>query len=204
MDGSLGAFAPHVIALLVGGLGTSLGATFWARTARAQERLVKLKGSAFTGAVLAVLILGPGTAFLIVRSIVSTAGADLGHVAPWQMLLLGISVGLPMGIPGIFATRSDAIRKERARQKLRDYVPTKDDRRAYAVELADQIKEFSPQARQIAAEIAGDGGTVLRFEGDIDATEGERLAKALRDDLRGVGFKRLEGKKGSREWWTRV
>ena len=40
MDGQLGAWAPHVAALLAGGLGVSLGATFWARSA--QIALAKL------------------------------------------------------------------------------------------------------------------------------------------------------------------
>lgn len=83
-------------------------------------------------------------------------------------------------------------------------MPTKDDRRAYAEKIAQQIMDLSPKPRKLTARISGDGGTVLVFEGEIDAIEGERLTKALRIDLSDVGFKRVEGKDGAREWWSPV
>lgn len=51
--------------------------------------------------------------------------------------------------------------------------------------------------------IGGAGGTVLKFEGDLSAEEGERLTVALRADLKEVGFKRVEGG-GAKSWWVRV
>lgn len=47
--------------------------------------------------------------------------------------------------------------------------------------------------------IAGDGGTVLKLEGKINAKEAERLTADMKD----VGFKRVEGG-GSKSWWVRV
>ena len=47
--------------------------------------------------------------------------------------------------------------------------------------------------------IAGDGGTVLKLEGKINAKEAERLTADMKD----VGFKRVEGE-GSKSWWVRV
>ena len=33
---------------------------------------------------------------------------------------------------------------------------------------------------------------------------GEKLTNALRDDLKAVGFTRVEGSQNGKEWWTRV
>ena len=204
MDVSLGDFSTQIIALLVGGLGTSLGLTFGTRSSRGQAFLVSLSGGILGLACLILTAVGGGVAYIIVASVIERGAAEPATLPASQLLVLGIAVGLPLGLPGVFAAWSDARRRDRIAKKKRDYVPTKDDRRAYAVQLVDQITEVSPTPRTLTASIAGDGGTILRFEGDVDAKEGERLTNALRGDLADVGFKRLEGKKGSREWWSRV
>lgn len=165
MEGPLGAFTPHVLALLVGGLGASLGLTYAARTPRAHRALLLLPG---------------------------------------RTLALGSLATVALGLPGAWAAWSDARRRDRTLRKRKEHPPTKDDRRRYAADIVSQITEMSPTPRTLTADIGGDGGTVLLFEGDIDATEGERLTAALRQDLADLGFKRVEGRKGSREWWSRV
>jgi hypothetical protein len=62
----------------------------------------------------------------------------------------------------------------------------------------------SPTPRSVSASIGGEGGRVLVLSGDIGADEAERLTTALRADLVELGFKRIEGGKGSKQWWTRV
>ena len=52
--------------------------------------------------------------------------------------------------------------------------------------------------------IGGNGGTILKLEGDFSAKEGERLTDALREDLKSLGFKRVEGKGAGGDWWSRV
>ena len=200
----MGGCAPHVFALLLGGLGTSLGATFWARSRRGADLLAGASGRTFAAAMAAAAFAGPAAAYAIVRSLVVEPASDLLAVSPGLTLLLGIAVGLPMGVPGVIAGRSEATRRRRERKKWRDHVPTKDDRRAYAASLVKQIRELSPTPRELTAGIGGDGGTILRFEGDIAADEGEKLTRALREDLADVGFKRVEGANGSKEWWSRV
>jgi hypothetical protein len=204
MDGQLGAWAPHVAALLVGGLGVSLGATFWARSARGSALLARASGGTVTAGVCAALFIGPAAAYVLLRDVVTSASTDIAGVPPIQLLLIGVAIGLPMGVPGMLASRSDARRREAARQKRREYVPNRDDRRVYAASIARQITELSPTPREITARITGDGGTTLRLEGPIDATEGERLTRALCEDLADVGFKRVEGSHGGTEWWSRV
>lgn len=204
MDASIRDFAPHIIALLAGGLGTSLGLTYGTRTARVRPTLLKMKGGMF-GLFCAGMAGGGGAlAFWIVRSWVTNGAADLDAITPLQLSLLGIAIGLPLGIPGIVLAWSEARRHDRALKKRRDWVPTKDDRRAYAASVLQQILDVSPRPRTLTATISGDGGTVLVFEGDLDSSEVERLTAALRTDLSDVGFKRVEARNGTREWWSRV
>ncbi len=199
-----GAIWPHVIALLVGGLGTSLGLTLWGRSARGRSRLERTSVAASVSAAVAVsALLGVG-AFWLVRRFLEDPTAALDGVHPAGWLLVGAAVGVPIGIPGLVAAHVEALRSAKKRRKLRDHVPTKDERRAYAIDLVKQIREVSPTPRELAARIDGDGGTVLLLEGEIDAKEGEALTAALRADLAAVGFKRVEGKHGSKSWWARV
>lgn len=204
MDASLSDFTPQILALLVGGLGASLGLTWWARREGARATLARLGGAAFGGACLAVTAVGVLAAYGLIRSLLRTAASDPGAVSPVGLFLLGLAVGAPLGLPGVVASWTEARRRERSRLARANRVPTRDDRRAYADQLVQQIHDVSPRPRQLSASIGGDGGTILRFEGDIDAEEGDRLTKALREDLKDVGFKRVEGKKGSSEWWSRV
>jgi hypothetical protein len=204
MDASLSDFAPQIVALLVGGLGASLGLTWWARRGAARTTLARLGGAAFAAVCLAVTTAGLLAAWALVRTLLRTAMSDPTALSPMGLFLLGLSVGAPLGLPGLVASWTDARRRERTRLARENHVPTREDRRAYADQLVQQIHDVSPRRRELSAMIAGDGGTILRFEGDIDAEEGDRLTKALREDLRDVGFKRVEGSKASSEWWSRV
>ena len=147
---------------------------------------------------------GLASAAWALQTLLAQANAGLDAVRPFQMVVLGASVGLPLAVPGIVAAWADARRRRRASERRRDVVPTEDDRREFATRLATQIMEMSPRRRDVAASISGDGGTVLVLAGDIDANEGERLAGALRDELRDVGFRRMEGRSAKGDWWTPV
>ena len=204
MESSLDGFLPHLAALLIGGLGGSLGLTFGARTKRAQAVLLRVSVLAMGVASVVTVGIGLYTLYRVGGSLLQTASVDLAGVSVPLVFALGLSVGLPLGVPGLLAAWSEARGQAREQAKKRAFVPTKDDRRAYAAQIVKQIIDASPRPREVAAKIAGDGGTVLRFEGDIDATEGERLTAALRADLKDVGFKRVEGLRGTKEWWARV
>ena len=204
MNSALDGFLPHLVALMIGGLGGSLGMTYGARTKRALAFLLRLNGVAL-GVVSAVVVAaGVYGAFRIGSSLLQTEPTDLAAISVPLVFLLGLSAGLPLGVPGVVAAWFEVQSRAREEAKKRGFVPTKDDRRAYAARILKQVIEASPRPREINAKIGGDGGTVLRFEGDIDGTEVERLTVALRRDLREVGFKRVEGVKGEKKWWTRV
>lgn len=120
-----------------------------------------------------------------------------------EMLLFGLAIGLPMSLPGVVSAWLDARAAESKKKKRKDRVVTKDDRRAFAENLARQVRELGDPGREIKVTIGGDGGTVLKLEGDFSAKEAERLTDALRADMQDVGFKRVEGD-ATKNWWVRV
>jgi hypothetical protein len=204
MTDTLRDFAPHILALLSGGLIGSLGVTYLARRSRAQAKLARMSGWVFGLVCTGVVAGGGGGAVLLVRAAIATQGLRLNSIGPAQLLLFGFLVGIPLSLPGVVFAWSDARARERRRLKRKDFVPTKDDRRRFASDLARQIEEVSPKRRSVMVSIGGEGGRVLVIEGDIDAQEGERLTAALRTELTEHGFKRVEGKQESDEWWSRV
>lgn len=204
MDDWFGGFGAHFIALVVGGLGASMVPTFGARSRRAQELLGRTRGPVVWGTSLGLGALAAFGAWQIGSDLVATPTADLTTRPVPLLFLLGLCVGLPISAPGVIAAWSFARRTSAESARKRDFVPTKDDRRAFARKIVAQIQDVSPRPRDVTASISGDGGSVLRFEGDIDATEGERLTRALEEDLRDHGFKRVEGVRGGKEWWSRV
>lgn len=204
MPSSLGEFAPYVVPLLLGGLVASLVPAWVVRRPGVVSFLGRLGAGRIAILCLATVAVGALGAWFIIGDMLAAGEAAFSTVSPLEMFVLGLSVGLPLSVPGIAAGWTEARRQRRVAQKRRDHVPTKDERREFATRLADQIREVSPRPRDVTASISGDGGTVLLFEGDIDAKEGERLTAALRADLRDVGFKRVEGRASAGEWWTRV
>ena len=78
-----------------------------------------------------------------------------------------------------------------------------DARDFFAENLGRQVREFSDPGREVKVTIGGDGGTVLKLEGDMSAKQAERLTAALRADLKEAGFKRVEVGK-PKSWWVRV
>ena len=163
MQNGLGQYAPQIIAMLLGGLSTSLGTTWLLRKPRGRAVLLKAKRRGIALFVVVSLGLGGGAVYWLVTWMLDSIGS----------------------------------------RKRKDRVVTKDDRRAFADDLARQLRELGDPTRNVKVSIAGDGGTVLKLEGDISAKEAERLTAALRADMKDVGFKRVEGG-GSKSWWVRV
>ena len=194
-----------MVAMLAGGLGISLSTTFMARSARGQARL--LRSSGWTLALLALIsvAMGVAAAYAAIRPVLDSApgtGPVLG--SPLRLFVLGALLGLPLSVPGIVMAWKDARADEKRRSKRRDSVPTKDDRRAYAEGLAQQIQDASDRPRELTVSVVEDGGRVLLLDGDIDPQEGERLTAALRTDLQELGFKRVKGGRAPKTWWSRV
>ena len=202
MNTLLNSFLPQVAALLLGGLGVSLGLTIWSRTARGQARLLATSGWTMAMAAIVAVLAGVAAAYLVVRPYIAPGAGPLPLPGTATLFVVGAAVGLPLGLPGLLVSWREVRQRDRTRRIRAN--ATKDERRAYAVDLVRQIDEATPGGRTLSAVVGGDGGRVLSFEGELGAREGERLTRALRQDLKELGFKRVEGTYKGKEWWTRV
>lgn len=203
-------YASQVVAMLVGGLVPSLGLTYLARSARGRAWLNRTRGRTLALVGVLVAVGCAAAVYFVARSVLSsgggTASGGMGLTLPSAstMLAFGFAVGLFLAVPGAFLAWMDERARARERSKRRDHVPTKEDRRAFAADLARQISELSVPRRDVVVRVGGDGERVLVIEGPLEADEGEKLTVALRSDLEDLGFKRVEGSGGRKEWWSRV
>ena len=203
METGLGQYAPQIVAMLVGGLSASLGTTWLLRKPRGREMFLKLSGLGVAVFGVVSLGLGGGAVYWIITAILDSIRGQPELASAGEILLFGAAIGLPMSLPGVVSAWMGARAADEKRRKRKDRVVTKDDRREFAENLARQVRELSDPPREVNVRIGGDGGTVLKFEGDLSAKEAERLTAALRADLKEVGFKRVEG--GTpKNWWVRV
>ncbi len=198
----LNSFLPQVVALLIGGLGASLGLTIWSRTGRGQARLLATSGSTVAMATVFIVAAGAGVAYLVARPFIAPGAGPLPLPGTATLFLVGVAIGLPLALPGLIVSWRDVKARDRTRRIRAN--ATKDERRAYAADLIRQIDEATLGGRTLSATVGGDGGRVLTFEGELGAREGERLTRALRQDLKELGFKRVEGNYKGKDWWTRV
>ena len=193
-----------MVALLIGGLATSLGPMFLTRTKRGRALLLRANAVGLALFALAVLAAGGGAAYWMVRAVLDTAGGAPALPSPLPLLGVGLCVGLALSLPSVFMAWIETRAAEKLKHQRRERVATKDDRRAFVEDLARQIRDVSHPPREVRTSIAGNGGTILELEGDFSAKEGERLTDALREDLKSLGFKRVEGKSAGGDWWSRV
>jgi hypothetical protein len=203
MDSALTSLLALSGAVIVGGAASSLGlgALFRSRVGRRAIARVPLWGLV-TYFVVVGAVIGSGIWWL------SRAIGRLGEVgpaleSPWFFLGFGIVVGLPFSLPAVTSVwragrRTSATDDGKPRQASRP------ERLAYAKELEQQLREVGGADRKFHVELKEDRGTVLFIGGDMTREEGERLVKALRTEMRGVDFVRVEGGGRNGKWWVRV
>lgn len=195
---------PHIVAMLGGGLATSLGLGVLARRGRGRALLGRTKLWAML--LLSTVSVGGlvGGFFWIFRKLTDSADSVGLLGSPWSFLLFGAVAGLPFSLPALWVAWSEERPEKKAAQREKVKKATKADRLAYAQDLARQIQEFALTKREITASVRGEKGNVLVFEGDLERQEGDRLTAALRADLEQLGFERIEGEGPKGNWWSRV
>lgn len=200
MGSELQDLAPQLFFLLVGGLAASLGPGWWAgRWGRA--RLARTGGWVVALASLGLVAVAAGGLYWMVRDLGERFLAGPATISPLRFLLAGILVGLPLSLPTVLASWHGARRDSRKPARA---PATRDERRAFADRIGQQIRDATRPPREVEASIVGDGGRVLLLEGDLKREEGDRLVAALRGELEELGFKRVQGKGTGGDWWTRV
>lgn len=195
---------PQVAAMLIGGLTTSLALGAFVRRPRGRAILGRTRPWAITlfgGASVALLV---GGFYRGLQSVGSVEDAAALLASPWVFLLIGAVAGLPFALPGIVMTWSEERPGKVAARQQKAKKATRDDRLAYALDLVGQIQDVALTKREITASVTGEKGRILLFEGDLERQEGDRLVAALRTDLKGLGFERLEGKGPRGNWWAPV
>ncbi|MCH7534108.1 MAG: hypothetical protein IIB36_20445 [Gemmatimonadetes bacterium] len=195
---------PHMVAMVAGGLGASLGLSWSARKPRGRALLGRIKW--WGVAVFATVAVGGlvGGFYWMFRRVSEHPNPEELFRSPWVFLLMGSVIGLPFSLPGVLTAWSDARPAKVAAREQKRKSATERDRLEFAHKLVEQIKEFSQTPREVSASLSDEKGTVLVFSGDLGREEGDRLVAALRDEMTDLGFKRVEGDGGRVKWWTRV
>ena len=140
MESGLGQYAPQIVAMLLGGLSTSLGTTWLLRKPRGHEMLLNVKRAGIAVFAVVSVGLGGGAAYWMVTSMLDSIGGQPELASAGAMLRFGLAIGLPMSLPGVMLTWTDARADEEKKRKRKDRVVTKDDRRAFANDLARQLR----------------------------------------------------------------
>jgi len=196
--------APHMGAMLLGGLASSLGIAWFARKPRSRAFLGRIK--MWGMAVFALVAVGGlfGGFYWLFTRIGQGFAVETTLGSPLTYLLLGLAVGLPLSLPGVITAWSDARPEKIEARAKKAEAATKQDRVDFAQNLVRQIKEYAEGGREVSASLEGDKGEVLKFKGDLERQEGDKLVAALRSELQEHGFARLEGEGPKGKWWSRV
>lgn len=197
----MGDFVWRLVLMTIGALVTSVGLGQLARSRRGRAVLAPMKGWAVTGIALLFLAVSGGGLFWFVRRILGSENPRGFVPSAAAFLVLGLLVGLAFSLPGVFMGWSEA---RGGGKKKRTGPATRDDRRAFADQLAGQIREASDRNTEIVVRTGGDGERLLLIEGDLDSTQGNRLVTALRAEMKDLGFKRVEGTGPAGDWWAPV
>jgi hypothetical protein len=197
-------FIPHLVLMLVGGLGSSVGLGQFAQSGKGRAILGASRGWAmglFTAVSLASM---GGAGWWMVRRVLNAADASTPFGSPLVLFAFGLAIGLPMSLPQVLSTWNQLRPEKIAAREKRAAEATREDREEYAVQLAEQIRDAAAEPRPIEAFTRGKEGKVLWLEGELARDEGERLVAALRRELSEVGFTRVEARGGKGNWWTKV
>lgn len=194
-------FVPQLVLMLAGALLASIGLGHVARRTRGQALLRRIPAFGIVLLTGVLVTASGGGLYWFARRVLDSAGGGEFTLSTGGFLALGLLVGLAFSLPGIVLAWSEA----RSRgKKQRTAPPTREERRAFAAQLADQIHRASDRATNAVVRAGGDGERVLFIEAGLDSQQGNRLVAALRVEMAELGFKRVEGTGGGGDWWAPV
>ena len=196
-------FLPHFALALIGGLATSVGLGQLGRTKRGRAILGRIKGPVLGVVSVVFLAVSGGGLYWMIQRLLENPEQATDLLTPGVMLAFGLLVGLPFCLPTVITTWMDS--RPGKKKGARTAPATRDDRRAFAKRLEDQIREVGEKDQVVNASVGGDGDRVLMLEGSLRSDQGERLVAALRNEMKDLGFKRVEGTgPGGKSWWAKV
>jgi hypothetical protein len=188
------------VALLTGGLVSSLGTGIFVRRV-VGRKLIERTGwwgvTLYTVSSLAVVAVG----FLwLVNTIRENPESVSIPESPFFFILMGLVVGFPFSIPAVLSVWNELRPGKVEARRKKSHVASREDRLKFAQDLALQILEFSDKSRNVRGTLGGDKGRILLFEGELSRNEGDKLVAALREEMKDLGFERVEGD----GWWSRI
>lgn len=194
---------PQIVAIGAGGLLGSMGPVWLFRRSAVLNRIAAMKG--WMVALSSLLLVVPG-AIVIWRFVVAIQAGmqdqELGFEVSAPIAFgAALAVGLPFAAPHLVVLWLEQRRAEKKARKA--HKATRQERLEYIAKLKEDLGRYGDGA-EVVLSLEGEKGTVLRVDGDLDRTRGERFTAALRGDLLELGFKRVEGGKGTGKWWSKV
>ena len=138
--------------------------------------------------------------FLLIQNLRENPDTFALPESPLLFLLVGLVIGFPFSIPGVFAIWSELRPEKLKAREKKARNASRADRLKFAQDLARQIDEFSDGPRNVKGTLSGDKGKILFFDGKLSRIEGDKLVAALRGELKDLGFERVEGD----GWWCRI
>ncbi|UCG87245.1 MAG: hypothetical protein JSW71_01480 [Gemmatimonadota bacterium] len=189
---------------LAGGILGSVGVVMLLRIGRIRVLVVRWKWWGMTLYFLAVIATLLGVVAWTFYSMVQSLGPNGLQVSSAVFFAFGFAAGLTFTLSPAFAVwRAGRQTTERSR-KRRGRPASRRERLEFAQNLADQIRQFSPDLHDVEVVAQGEKGNTVAIHGGITREQAEKLVNVLRAELQELGIRRVESSDAGKTWWVRV
>ena len=206
MESTYGSILSLSGAMIVGGALGSFGLNSVVRSRRGRALLQRWRWWGVMLYYLAVTGVVVGGFAWVLRIAFGGDGAAAGATASLQSPLVFFGFGVIVGLPFTLLTVTSVWRRENrpAEPDGPKRKVTKKERTEYAKDLERQLTEYGGEAAAYRVQLREDKGQVMVISGGMTREQAERLVAALRTEMQGLGFQRVEGRAAERDWWVRV